>query len=144
MSTEILRRSQIEDDFEGFDEDALFSLMDGTHWLQAEYKYWYHYAYMPTVEIIREDGRVKLRVVGCAESVAVRQVSGVIQSQIDGEFTGWQGESEYALTNGQVWRQRAYKYEYKYACRPKVAIYDASSGIVMDVEGSRAVVARVR
>jgi len=134
----------MEGEFQGFDQDALFSLTDGTHWLQAEYKYWYHYAYRPTVEIFRDGVRICIRVAGRTESVMVKQLSGVIESQLADAFEGWQGDSEYELTNGQVWRQRVYKYEYKYAYRPNVVIYDTSSGTVMDVDGSRAIVERVR
>jgi hypothetical protein len=142
--TDIIRRAQTKGAFQGFDQDALFSLTDGSHWLQAEYRYWYHYAYRPTVEVFREGGRTCLRLAGRPEAVPVRQLSGVIESQIADGFEGWQGDSEYELTNGQVWKQRAYKYEYKYAYRPSVVIYDASSGTVMDVDGSRAIVQRVR
>jgi len=140
---EIVRRARIEGDFEGFDEDALFSLSDGTHWLQAQYKYWYHYAYGPEIEIFRNGGSLYLRVAGKTESVMVRQLSGVVESQLEDTFEGWQGESQYTLTNGQVWRQRAYRYEYQYAYRPSVVIYETNSGTVMDVEGCKAVVERV-
>src|SRR4051794_22219483 len=35
-----------------------------------------------------------------------------------GEFTGWNGSSVFQLTNGQVWQQATYDYEYHYAYRP--------------------------
>lgn len=139
-----VRRSRINGEFHGFDEDILFRLMDSTSWLQAEYKYWYHYAHSPQVEIIRDGGTFRLRVSGQTESVAVRQVYDVIESHIAEAFEGWQGESEYKLLNGQVWRQAVYKYEYQYKYRPEVVIYSGSAGMIMDVEGCRAVVRRVR
>lgn len=141
---EIVRRARIDGDFEGFDGDALFHLSDGTFWIQDEYKYWYHYAYTPEIDLVRQSGGLYLRLSGRTEAVRVKQITGVIESQIDDAFEGWQGESEYKLVNGQVWKQRAYKYEYKYAYRPHVVIYDAAGGKVMDVEGSKAVVERVR
>jgi hypothetical protein len=137
-------QGQIDGTFTGFDGDALFKLTDGTYWLQAEYKYWYHYAYCPRVELFREHGAIRLRLSGQSDSVAVRQVNGVIESQIEDEFNGWDGESEYELTNGQVWKQSRYRYEYKYMCRPRVFIYDGSSGKIMDVDGCRAAVERIR
>jgi len=142
--SDIVHRAYIESEFTGFDEDALFHLSNGTYWLQAEYKYWYHYAYRPQVEIYRVSGRFYLRLVGRQESVAVEQLSDVIESQISGEFNGWDGESEYELTNGQVWKQKQYRYEYQYKYRPHVLIYNASSGQIMDVEGCQAVVKRIR
>jgi hypothetical protein len=138
----IVVRTQINGAFYGFNQDMLFRLRNGTYWLQDEYRYWYHYAYLPEVEIIVA-GRCFLHVVGTDASVAVRQLSSMIESQISGAFYGWQGHSVYQLTNGQIWKQHGYKYEYKYSYRPQVAIYETSSGTTMDVEGCKAVVRRV-
>lgn len=137
-------RASIEGAFNGFDGDTLFKLSDGTYWIQAEYKYWYHYEHRPQVEIFPLHGVPHLRVVGHSESVAVQQIGNVIESQIVGEFTGWDGESEYELTNGQVWKQERYRYQYQYKYRPHVTIYPAAGGTTMDVDGCRAVVGRVR
>jgi hypothetical protein len=144
MDYDIVCQGCIEGDFGGFDGDALFHLSNGTYWLQAEYKYWYYYAYRPEVEVYVLGGRSYLRIVGQSESVAIEQVSGIIESRISGAFTGWKGDSEYELTNGQVWKQARYRYQYRYKYRPHVLIYSASSGKIMDVEGCRAVVKRVR
>ena len=58
---------------------------------------------------------------------------------IDGSWSGWDGDTIIQLTDGSVWRQDEYLYEYHYAYRPKVEL----SGRMMRVEGmSRAV--RVR
>ncbi len=141
---EIIHRAQIYGAFFGFNSDALFKLTNGTYWLQAEYKYWYHYAYMPQVEIVHECGRYLIRLSGSDQVVSVRQIFGVIESQISDVFNGWQGDSAYELTNGQAWKQVRYKYEYKYLYRPHVLIYDTSSGKIMDVNGSRAIVERIR
>ncbi len=138
----IMIRSQVDGAFYGFDQDTLFKLRNRTCWLQDEYKYWYHYAYQPEVEII-DAGRHFLRVAGTDASVAVRRLSSIIESQISGAFCGWQGDSIYQLTNGQIWQQHVYKYEYKYSYRPQVVIYETSSGTTMDVEGCRAVVRQV-
>jgi len=109
----VVRRAPITGVFRGFDKDALFCLADNSNWLQAEYKYWYHYAYRPIVEIYQDGGRVLLRLAGQSTSVQVRQIGQVITSRIADAFEGWQGGSEYHLTNGQVWKQRTYRYEYR-------------------------------
>lgn len=58
---------------------------------------------------------------------------------IDGAWEGWSGDTIVQLTNGSVWRQEEYHYEYRYAYRPKVEIRNGK----MQVDGmSRAV--RVR
>ena len=124
--------------------DALFHLSNGTYWLQAVYKYWYHYAHRPQVEIYQESGRFYLRLAGLQESVAVVQISDVVESQISGAFNGWSGDTVYELTNGQIWKQKQYRYEYQYKYRPHVLVYSASSGYIMDVEGCRAAVQRLK
>lgn len=52
---------------------------------------------------------------------------------VDGEWSGWDGDTIVRLTNGTVWRQAEYYYEYRYAYRPEVII---SSG-KMTVKGMR-------
>lgn len=61
--------------------------------------------------------------------------SEVIQSTIDGTFEGWDGDTLFPLTNGQIWQQAEYNYHYHYAYRPKVTIHKISSGWKMKVEG---------
>lgn len=46
-----------------------------------------------------------------------------INSQVVGEFTGYNDGAVFQLTNGQVWQQSRYKYNYKYKYRPRVRIY---------------------
>jgi hypothetical protein len=60
----------------------------------------------------------------------------VIESRIDGDFNGWDGETVFALQNGQIWRQAAYDYYYQYAYNPSVLIYPASDGRRMKVDGA--------
>ena len=47
----------------------------------------------------------------------------VIESQIDGEFEGWEGDTMFKLVNGQIWQQSSYAYTYSYAYMPDVMIY---------------------
>ena len=59
----------------------------------------------------------------------------VIESRIDGEFEGWDGDTIFKLVNGQIWQQDEYAYTYSYKYRPEVTIYRTSSGWKMKVEG---------
>jgi hypothetical protein len=59
----------------------------------------------------------------------------VIESQIDGDFEGWEGETIIKLMNGQVWQQSEYYYHYHYSFMPKVLIYRSGSGYKMKVDG---------
>lgn len=66
--------------------------------------------------------------------------SNAIESRIDGEFSGWEGETLVKLMNGQVWQQNDYHYEYHYAYMPDVLIFRSGGSFKMRVGGtSRAV-----
>jgi hypothetical protein len=41
---------------------------------------------------------------------------------IDGSWNGWSGDTIVQLTDGSVWRQDEYHYEYCYAYRPAVTV----------------------
>lgn len=58
----------------------------------------------------------------------------VIEAKIDGEFSGWQGESIYKLTNGQIWQQATYSYSYTYKYSPGVIIFPGAGGCKMKVD----------
>ena len=59
----------------------------------------------------------------------------VIESKIDGDFEGWEGETIVKLENGQIWQQSEYHYHYHYAFMPEVLIFKSGSGYKMWVEG---------
>jgi len=122
--------SQISGAFTGWHGNALFKLVNGQFWLQAEYKYKYRYKYRPRAVITRSGGGYQLEVEGMDSTVLVRQVN-AIESNIDGEFTGWSGNTEFRLQNGEIWQQAAYAYWYHYAYNPEVIIYESSGGYVI-------------
>ena len=141
---DIIKISKIDGDFEGFDDQVLFKLMDGSCWVQDEYKYWYHYSYYPEAKIIMKGGRLYIQVDRLPEIVPVREINGIIESKINGEFKGWEGETTYELSNGQVWQQSKYKYQYKYAYMPRVLIYNPGGGYIMKVKGTTSKVRRIK
>lgn len=59
----------------------------------------------------------------------------VIESHIDGDFEGWEGETLVKLTNGQIWQQSEYYYHYHYAFMPKVLIFKSGGAYKMKVDG---------
>lgn len=59
----------------------------------------------------------------------------VIETQVDGDFKGWEGKTVVKLMNGQIWIQTEYYYEYHYAYMPDVLIYQSDGGWKMKVEG---------
>lgn len=61
--------------------------------------------------------------------------TGVVESRIDGTFEGWDGDTIFQLTNGQIWQQSSFSSLYNYAFSPKVTIYPDAGGYKMHVEG---------
>lgn len=139
---QIVYQGKMYSSFEGFNQDAIFKMNNGTYWVQAKYRYWYHYAYRPDVVITQEDGHYILHVAG--QSIEVRRLNNVIESNIEGNFEGWNRDKVYKLTNGQMWKQKNYKYEYKYAYRPEVIIAEVNGSYVMQVEGTSAEVVKIQ
>ena len=136
--------------------NEVFKLSDGSIW-EVKYEYEYMYEYSPNVIICPAKGKLvingkqlnveRLSVgrqeparpkppapptglprVDREESTVSRPQ--VIESQIEGEFTGWDGETIFKLVNGQIWQQSTYAYTYSYKYRPKVMIISISSGVV--------------
>jgi hypothetical protein len=58
-----------------------------------------------------------------------------IESKIEDEFEGWDGETVVRLTNGQIWQQTEYYYHYHYSYMPDVLIYNSGGGWKMQVKG---------
>lgn len=124
--------------------DEIFKLSDGSIW-QVKYEYSYLYAYTPTVIICPGQGKLavngktlnvqSLSTPPISKPVPGNQSAGVIESQIEGEFSGWDGETIFKLTNGQIWQQSSYAYTYHYAYRPQVLIVGTRGAFKLQVEG---------
>lgn len=88
-----------------------------------------------------EDAEAELRELEkrLAEAVAKIAPAGdgpnLIESRIEGEFEGWDGETIFKLTNGQVWQQAIYAYTYHYAYQPQVTIIKTHGVYKMKVDG---------
>jgi hypothetical protein len=138
--------------------DEIFVLGDGSVW-QVKYEYEYLYEYYPNVTVCPDRGKLivagkTLNIVSLAaahgkpakaqqaDKVADAspsrsvQSGDVIESQIDGEFEGWEGETIIKLMNGQIWQQTEYHYNYHYAYAPKVILYRSGGGYKMKIDGT--------
>ena len=62
-----------------------------------------------------------------------------MKKQVEDEWNGWDGDTVVKLTDGSVWRQEEFYYEYLYAYRPQVTLV----GNLMHVDGMNRAV-RVR
>lgn len=110
---------RVRGSWSGWHGETVVHLSDGSYWQQVEYRYEYRYAYQPDVEIC--DGQ--MQVAGMAQPVRVRRISAV-SSTIEGAWKGWNGTTELKLIDGSRWKQAEYHYEYHYAYRPEVIMYD--------------------
>jgi hypothetical protein len=70
-----------------------------------------------------------------SSSYVSRGTSNVIESRVDGDFEGWEGETVVKLMNGQIWQQSSYHYHYHYAYMPEVLIYTSGGSYKMKVDG---------
>jgi hypothetical protein len=57
-----------------------------------------------------------------------------IETTLAGEFNGWEGETIFKLSNGQIWEQAEYDYMYSYSYMPEVTIYPTTTGCKLKVE----------
>jgi len=89
----------------------------------------------PEVKIFQSGSDYKLIIEDFDEPVICKKLNDVIETQINGEFKGWDGETIFKLMNGQIWQQSSYAYMYHYAYSPEVVIYKTSGGYEMQVDG---------
>jgi len=59
----------------------------------------------------------------------------ILESRLEGKFTGWDGDNIYEFVNGQNWQQVHYKYQYKYMYRPVAKILQDGSKYFLEVDG---------
>ena len=126
-------------------DGEIFQLADGSLWI-VKYEYEYLYEYFPRIIICPSDGALiingtKLNVQQLAGGGAppapedAPQTEAIIETRIDGEFTGWDGETIFKLMNGQIWQQVSYAYIYYYKYSPNVLIVLVGANYVLHVEG---------
>ena len=101
----------------------------------------------PSVVVLRNGARYKLVVEGFDEPLICRRLGSqappppasstadLVESRIDGEFSGWEGETLFKLQNGQIWQQSGYAYKYRYRYSPKILIYKSGLVYKMKVDG---------
>lgn len=68
-------QGKIDGEFEGWEGETIFKMMDGSIWQQASYDYTYHYAYMPDVIIFNKGGVTYMKVEGVEDVIQVRRLN---------------------------------------------------------------------
>ena len=66
--------SKIDGDFECWDGETIFKLLNGQIWQQASYAYKYCYKFMPRVTIYPVSGGYRMQVEGVDEALPVRRL----------------------------------------------------------------------
>lgn len=85
--------------------------------------------------LTRFAGVVAQAATGGSTAPGLPSTGAVVESQIDGDFEGWEGDTIFKLTNGQIWQQATYAYAYHYAFRPGVTIFQDGTIFRMKVDG---------
>ena len=67
-------KSKINGDFEGWEGETIVKLMNGQIWQQTEYRYHYHYSFMPNVLIFKSGIGYKMKVEGIDGAVGVKRL----------------------------------------------------------------------
>ena len=88
----------------------------------------------PDVTVLKKRDEYKLIIEDFDEPVICELLKVYIDSQIDGEFEGWEGETIFKLMNGEIWQQISYDYYYEYTYSPTVIIFESSQGYELKVE----------
>jgi hypothetical protein len=92
----------------------------------------------PTIDVYKEKkNKYKILIEGQNEPLPATKLQDVIESNINGDFRGWEGTTTFKLLNGDVWVQDEIKTLYSNSMfRPVVYIYRASDGTYkMKVQG---------
>lgn len=139
----LIKSSQIENDFNGFDDNMIFELTDGTIWYQSRYKYHYYYAYRPKVNIYQKANICLIIVDGMDDYAEVTQTTG-IKAVVVNDFNGWSGSTIFQLDNGQVWEQAEYSYMYKYEYLPEILIVEIDGINMLHIDGESIRVRRIK
>lgn len=74
MTTGTVMETQIDGEFEGFDQGKLFKMVNGQIYEQVEFHYRYHYAFMPRVMIMQTSGGMMMKVEPLDKMVRVQLV----------------------------------------------------------------------
>ena len=125
----------------------IFKLSDDSIW-EVKYEYEYLYEYYPDVVICPSQNQLAIngktlnvqkvratKTEDSEDSESEERAPTLIESRIEGDFEGWEGDTIVKLINGQIWQQTEYYYHYHYAFRPQAIVYRSGSGFKMKVEG---------
>ena len=94
------------------------------------------YPSQPEIIVYQDGKKFKMKIQGMEKLLTVNKIPEVIESNINGDFKGWDGSTKFKLVNQQEWQQDSPTGTiFKNLYRPAVIIYLSSEGYKMKVEG---------
>ncbi len=90
----------------------------------------------PVVKVYQDGKKFRIKIDGVEKLLQCNKIQEVIESNIDGDFKGWDGNSSFKLVNQQVWKQDAPTGTvFANLFRPLATIYLSSEGYKMMIQG---------
>lgn len=90
----------------------------------------------PQVLVYQDGKKYRMKIQGVEKLLNCVKIQEVIESNIDGDFKGWDGTTSFKLVNQQVWKQdNPTGTIFANLYRPLVTIYLSSEGYKMLVQG---------
>jgi len=127
-------------------DGEVFVLSDGSIW-EVKYEYEYMYEYYPSIIICPDKNLLlindkKLNVVNLSGGSS--SGGSVIESNIDGQWNGWNLDTIVKLTNGQIWEQVGLHLSISIGLGNEVLMYKKAGTWYMQVEDEDEAVAVIR
>src|SRR5262249_34519166 len=110
--------SQLQGDFNGYGDGAIFRLTNGQVWQQRRFRYKYKYKYRPPVGLYQKQNRWFMEFDCMDQPIEVVRANVLEEGVIVSDFNGFDGSSRFEFASGRIWEQAEYKYSYHYAYRP--------------------------
>ncbi|NBK99849.1 MAG: hypothetical protein EOM50_17930 [Erysipelotrichia bacterium] len=113
---------------------------------EVKFEYEYMYEYYPNViicpsqnKLIINSKSLRISIINMPTNIKnntnKQNSSNIIETFIDGDFNGWEGNTIVKLQNGQIWQQSSYIYYYHYSYNSKVMIIKTGSLYKMQIDG---------
>lgn len=68
----------------------------------------------------------------------------IFQANIVNDFHGWKGDTVFQFSNGQIWQQSVYRYQYMYAYRPLVKVVQENGQYLLVYNGCELPIKRLK
>lgn len=121
-------KTSIKGEFNGWNNETIVKLNDGTYWLQAESSRERCRERNPNIFLYKKGYSYYMIVKGCnKKGIQVKPISDVIEAHIVNDFGGFSSGNIYELDNGQFWKQTNMTMEIYVRVRPEVLIYKVGS-----------------